>query len=70
MKFVIYPPRFRDLDGRKLVVRTVNILPQAEHLLILGQCLELALHGSCIGVTTLQVPVHNSILYLKLKRLV
>jgi hypothetical protein len=68
MKLVIYPPRFRDLDGRKLVVRTVNKLPQAEHLLILKKSLDLALDMSCIGVTTLQVPMHNSILYLLLKR--
>jgi hypothetical protein len=24
MKLVIYPPCFRDIDGRKLVVKTVN----------------------------------------------
>jgi hypothetical protein len=34
MKLVIYPSRFRDFDGRKLVVKTVNKLPQAEHLLV------------------------------------
>jgi hypothetical protein len=68
MKLDIYPSRFRDFDGRKLVVRTVNKLPQAEHLLVLEQSLDLALDRSCIGVTTLQVPMHNSILYLLLKR--
>jgi hypothetical protein len=69
MKLVIYPSRFRDFDGRKLV-KTVNKLPQAEHLLVLEQSLDLALDRSCIGVTTLQVHMHNSILYLQLKRLV
>jgi hypothetical protein len=69
MKLVTYPPCLRDLDGRKLVVRTINKLPQAEHLLVLEQSLDLALDGSYIGVTTLQVPVHNSIFYLQLKRL-
>jgi hypothetical protein len=44
--------------------------PQDEHLLVLEQSLDLALDRSCIGVTTLQVPMHNSILYLLLKRLV
>jgi hypothetical protein len=68
MKLVIYPPCFQDVDSRKLVVKTVNKLPQAEHLLVLEQSLDLALDGSCIGVTTLQVPMHNSILYLQLKR--
>jgi predicted esterase YcpF (UPF0227 family) len=43
MKLVIYPPRFRDFDGRKLVVRTINKLRQDEHLLILKQSLDLAL---------------------------
>jgi hypothetical protein len=68
MKLVVYPPRFRDLDGQKLVVKTVNKLPQAEHLLVLEQSLDLTLDKSCIGVTTLQVPMHNSILYLQFKR--
>jgi hypothetical protein len=45
MKLVIYPPCFRDLDGQKLVVRTVNKLPQAEHLLVLEQSLDLSLEG-------------------------
>jgi hypothetical protein len=42
MKLVIYPPRFRDFDGRKLFVRTVNKLPQAKRLLVLKQSLDLA----------------------------
>jgi hypothetical protein len=42
MKLVMYPPRFRDFDGRKLVVRTVNKLPQAKRLLVLEQSLDLA----------------------------
>jgi hypothetical protein len=53
MKLVIYPSCFRDLDGRKLVVKTVNKLPQAEHFLVLEQSLDLALDGSCIGVSVL-----------------
>jgi hypothetical protein len=43
MKLIIYPPCFRDFDGRKHVVRTVNKLPQAEHLLVLEQNIDLAL---------------------------
>jgi hypothetical protein len=43
MKLVIYPPRFWDFDGRKIVVRTINKLPQAEYLLVLEQSLGLAL---------------------------
>jgi hypothetical protein len=43
MKHVIYPHRFWDFDGRKLVVRTINILPQAKRLLVLQQSLDLAL---------------------------
>jgi hypothetical protein len=42
MELVIYPPRSRDFDGRKLVVRTVNKLPH-ECLLTLEQSLDLAL---------------------------
>jgi hypothetical protein len=42
MELVIYPPHFRDFDGRKPVVRTVNKLPR-ECLLILKQSLDLAL---------------------------
>jgi hypothetical protein len=34
------------------------------------QSLDLSLDRSCIGVTTLQVPVHNFVFYLQLKRLV
>jgi hypothetical protein len=43
MKLFIYSPHFQDFDGRKLVARTINKLPQAEHLLILEQSLDLAL---------------------------
>jgi hypothetical protein len=68
MKLVICPCHFRDFDGRKLVAKTVNKLPQAKHFLNLEQSLDLTLDMSCIGVTTLQVPMHNSILYLLLKR--
>jgi hypothetical protein len=45
MKLVIYPSHFRDFDGWKLVVKTVNKLPQAEHLLVLEQSPDLALEG-------------------------
>jgi hypothetical protein len=50
LKLVIFPSHFRDFDGRKLVAKTVNKLPQAERLLVLEQSLDLALNRSCIGV--------------------
>jgi hypothetical protein len=36
LKLFIYPPRFRYFDGRKLVVRTDNKLPQAKCLLVVN----------------------------------
>jgi hypothetical protein len=41
MKFVIKCYRSRDVDGQKFVVRTVNKLPHARHLLVLEQSLVL-----------------------------
>jgi hypothetical protein len=43
MKVVIYPSHFRDFDSRIFVVRTVKKLPQAKHLLVLEQSLDMAL---------------------------
>jgi hypothetical protein len=52
-ELVIYASRTRGFDERIFVVRTVNKLPQAKHLLILEQSLDLAsmdqgLHGVII----------------------
>jgi hypothetical protein len=42
MKLVVYSSRTGGFDGRIFVVRTVNKLPQAKHLLVLEQSLDLA----------------------------
>jgi hypothetical protein len=65
MKLVIYPSHFQDFDGRIFVVRTVNKLPQDKRLLVLEQSLDLAsVDQELHDVTTQQVPMHKSMLYL------
>jgi hypothetical protein len=49
MKLVIYPSHFWDFNGLKLVIKTVNKLPQAEHLLVLEQSIYLALEETGVA---------------------
>jgi hypothetical protein len=70
MKIVIYSSRTRGFYGQIFVVRTVNKLPQAKCLLFLEQSLDLAsVIRSCINVTTWQVPMHKSMLYLLFEKI-
>jgi hypothetical protein len=71
MKLVVYSSRTRGFDGRILVVRTINKLLQAKHLLVLEQSLELAsVDQELHDVITRQVPVHKLHALANLKRLV
>jgi hypothetical protein len=72
MKLAVYSSRTRGFDGRIFVVRTVNKLPQAKHLLVLEQSLDLAsVDQGLLGVITRQVPAHKLHAHLaNLKRLV
>jgi hypothetical protein len=72
MKRVVYSSRTRGFDGRILVVRTINKLPQAKRLLILKQSLDLASVDQGLQyVITRQVPAHKLYALLaNLKRLV
>jgi hypothetical protein len=72
MKLVVYSSRTRGFDGRIFVVRTVNKLPQAKHLLVLQQSLDLASVDQRLqNVITRQVPVQKlHALLANLKRLV
>jgi hypothetical protein len=72
MKLVVYSSRTRGFDGRIFVVRTVNKLPQAKHLLVLQQSLDLASVDQRLqNVITRQVPAHKlHSLLANLKRLV
>jgi hypothetical protein len=72
MKLAVYSSRTRGFDGRIFVVRTVNKLPQAKHLLVLEQSLDLAsMDQELHGVITRQVPTHKlHALLASLKRLV
>jgi hypothetical protein len=59
-------------DGRIFVVRTINKLPQAKHLLVLEQSLDLAsVDQELHDVITRQVPAHKlHALLANLKRVV
>jgi hypothetical protein len=72
MKLVVYSSRTRGFDGQIFVVRTVNKLPQAKHLLILKQSLDLAsVDLGLQDLITRQVPTHKlHALLANLKRLV
>jgi hypothetical protein len=72
MKLVVYSSRTQGFDGRIFVVRTVNKLPQAKHLLVLEQSLDLASVDQGLQyATTRQVPTHKILALLaNLKRLV
>jgi hypothetical protein len=69
-KHVIYSSRTRGLDGQIFVVRTVNKLPQAKHLLILEQSQHFtSVDQELHDVTTWKVPMHNSMLYLLFEKI-
>jgi hypothetical protein len=72
MKLAVYFSRALGFDGRIFIVRTVNKLPQAKHLLILEQSLDLAsVDQEVHDVITRQVPAHKLHALLdNLKRLV
>jgi hypothetical protein len=71
MKLVVYSSRTRGFDGRILVVRTINKLLQAKHLLVLEQSLELAsVDQELHDVITRQVPAYKLHALANLKRLV
>jgi hypothetical protein len=72
MKLVVYSSRTQGFDSRIFVVRTINKLPQAKHLLILEQSLDLAsVDQGLHDVITQQVPAHKlHSLFANLKRLV
>jgi hypothetical protein len=60
MKLVVYAFRTRGFDGRIFVVRTINKLPQAKHLLVLEQSLDLASVDQGLHyVIARQVPAHK-----------
>jgi hypothetical protein len=72
MKHVVYSSRTRGFDGRIFVLRTINKLPQAKHLLVLEQSLDSAsVDQELHDVITRQVLVHKlHALLASLKRLV
>jgi hypothetical protein len=72
IKLVVYSSRTRCFDARIFVVRTINKLPQAKHLLVLEQSLDLALVDQGLhDVITRLVPAHKlHALLANLKRLV
>jgi hypothetical protein len=60
MKLVVFSSRTQGFDGRNIVVRTVNKLPQAKRFLFLEQSIYLALVDQGLhGVITRQVPAHK-----------
>jgi hypothetical protein len=72
MKLAVYFSRTLGFDGWIFIVRTVNKPPQAKHLLILEQSLDLAsVDQEVHDVITRQVPAHKlHALFDNFKRLV
>jgi hypothetical protein len=60
MKLAVYSTRTQGFDSRIFVVRTINKLPQAKHLLVLEQSLNLASADQGFhDVITRQVHAHK-----------
>jgi hypothetical protein len=68
MKLVTYSSWTRGFDDQ--FFKTINKLPQAKRLLILEQRLDLAsVDHELHDVTTRQVPMHKSMLYLLFEKI-
>jgi hypothetical protein len=70
MKLVVYSSWTWGFGGQIFVVRTINKLPQAKCLLVLEQRLDLSsVDQELHDVTTRQVPMHKSMLYLLFEKI-